>query len=151
LSDDIYELYWTAPLSPSLHWHADITFADGTPVGGYADLVINQDGSAQMSGHMHDSGFPNYQCGVAWAIVDGTGSVYTFGAQGNLQGTEVIFSPNKDWDWYKAGWNGNIAARWRQFSAARPYWMASCNLDVPSLFKDLLGAIGIVTTVAAVF
>ncbi len=74
----------TLPSSPSavqiaLDWPS-ITFDNGVPVGGCASVEMNSDGECAFSGHFHDSGFPDYDVQIAWAVVDSRGVAYTFGA-----------------------------------------------------------------------
>jgi hypothetical protein len=112
--------------------------------------VLNQDGSAQLSGHFHDSGFPSYKTAAAWVVTDDFGNVYTFGAQGSVQGTEAGFSPNRDWNYNAPGWNAGITQAWNQLRDARPTWKAQANVDVGALIQDIIQGIGEVQTVIAV-
>jgi hypothetical protein len=133
---DIYDLYWTAPLASSTHFHADITFPDPITVGGYSDLVLNQNGFVQASGHLQDGGIPDYQAAAVWFVVDGTGHGYAFDANGNMQGTDyylLLQKPNPNWDWYKTGWSSDIQARWEQFRGATAYLVTSVSSDAWTL------------------
>ena len=72
---------------PSFTANVNLTFSDLTPVGGWSTLQLSKDGSYVFSGHLHDSGFVGFNVGIAWAVRDNTGTVYTFGTNGSVQGT----------------------------------------------------------------
>jgi hypothetical protein len=143
---------------PSLTAHQNLTFSDSTPVGGWTNLQLNKDGSYVFSGHLHDSGFVGFNVGIAWAVRDNTGKVYTFGANGSVQGTfDDPFGPNRDWDFSLSGTNAALAAAWPNLPAPGQSWQwdvtASLDLaalvtevvnDVETIFKVVVAVIAIV-------
>jgi hypothetical protein len=134
----------------SMHWHADITLPDPTPVGGSSDLVINQDGSYVFSGHIHDSGLPSYDVAVGWALQDADQRVYTFAAKGHVEGTDAGFSPNRDWNWNDRGSNSVISSNWQRLADAAGRWKADANIDLGQLLQDLEKLYEAVSTVIAI-
>lgn len=138
-----------------LHWHQDITLPGGVPVGGWTELTLNSDGSYEFSSHFHDSGFPNYQVTVAFAVRGGDGVAYTFAAQGNVQGTESGFNPQRDWDQDTKGSNQALASGWTNLAGAYGWrWRADASIDINQLIQDLLNdlqqAVGVIEKVVAV-
>src|SRR5262249_13225910 len=111
----VYTSWWTAgndwsglgdkwrriggKLPTTVHFHADHSFPWPIPVGGWSDVVVSQDGSYVFGGHLHDSGYPDYDTVVGWALQDSGGRVYTFGEKGHVEGTDLRLSPNRNWDW----------------------------------------------------
>jgi hypothetical protein len=147
-----------APKSSSLHGHVDITFPDPTSVGGWSDLTLNEDGSYKVGAHLHDSGVPDYNVAVAWAVRDNTGVVYTFASTGGVQGTQSGFSPNRDWDWPSptTGANPAIASAWSNIPPPGAAWVckSTANFDVVALLNEIVSdiqkVVGIVVKVIAV-
>lgn len=134
-----------------------ITFDNGCPVGGWAEIRLSKNGSYEFWGHFHDSGFPSYDAGIAWIIVDSEGTAFSFEAKVHLCGT--IESGSRDGDWHQAGNNPKITERWSQLCAGNHWrWSASVNWDWGILLKQVKDAVaaagpivgGIVTVVALV-
>jgi hypothetical protein len=115
-------------------WHADVTFSDDTPLGGWVEFVADNSGSFTFSGHMHDSGFDPISFTIAVAIVTPPGLAYGFGFSGRCGGT--ISGGSRDCDWMGSPTstfkdqngnvipnpNPNIASNWGQFAQAQMSW-----------------------------
>ena len=140
----------------TLQGHANITFDDDTPVGGWSDLALNSDGSFAVSGHLHDSGAVDYNFSVVWAVRDNQGVLYTFPAIGGLQGTQSGFNPNREANWGANGTNAAIAAAWKDIPPPGPAWVCRTSVvfDVNGLVNEVLNdvqqVVGIVTKVVQV-
>jgi hypothetical protein len=78
-------------------WHANVTFSDSTPLGGWVDLKIDNTGAFTFSGHMHDSGVDPISFAIAVAIVGPSGNVYGFGTSGKCGG--AVSSISRDYAW----------------------------------------------------
>jgi hypothetical protein len=130
--------------------HANITFDNGVPVGGYADLVLYGDGTYQFSGHFHDSGFPTYNTGIVWVLRSSTGAVFTFSDSGNVQGTINPFG-SRDHNWNNAGYNQSLQAAWHDIQQGYSWrWEAKTSLDLAGMFDEIKTVIGYVSTVISV-
>lgn len=130
-------------------WHWDISFNNGVPVGGYADLVLLSDGSYTFSGHFHDSGAPSYNVAIAWVVKSSSGIGFSFTSSGHLAGT---FEPgSRDHDWSNSGVNQAISNEWNKLQSGWEYQArAGANIDVGAILGAVVKAIGIVNTVVAV-
>jgi hypothetical protein len=125
-------------LQIALDWPS-ITFNNGVPVGGYASVVMNSNGSCTFAGHFHDSGFLDYDVAIAWVVVSDN-IAYTFTAQGSMQGTIAnLFNPNRDWNFQEQTTNQTVAANWSNLTAGYSWQaQASANLDLIQVINDLL-------------
>lgn len=143
----------TAEQPSTLHSNVSITFADSTPVGGWSDLTLESDGSYVVSGHLHDSGFLDYNFSVVWLVRDNQGVLYTFPAIGGLQGTQSGFSPNRDADWGAKAVNPAIAAAWKDIPPPGPAWVCRWIVDVDvtafvnEIINDIQQVVGVVVKV----
>ena len=81
-------------LPAALTAHGGIVFADSTPVGGTADLLINRDGTFTYSGHLHDSsGILGFHTSVVCVVVvTSTATAYAFPHSGS------VGSSDDDWN-----------------------------------------------------
>jgi hypothetical protein len=148
---------FTAPSSPSssLTFNSNVTFSDSTPIGGWVNLTLSQDGTYTYSGHLHDSGFPDYNVALAVGVCDNRNNIYTFQSQGQVQGTIQGFNVNRDWDFSQTGSNSAIAEAWSNFSA-QPLWKwtvdSSWNWQtiMSSLVTGIEDAAGVVGTVVSI-
>jgi hypothetical protein len=137
--------------------HLNLTFSDSTPVGGWTNLQLNKDGSYVFSGHLHDSGFVGFKVGIAWAVRDNTGKVYTFGASGSVQGTfDAPFGPNRDWDFNLNGTNAALVAAWPNLPPPGQAWQCevTASLDLAALITEVVNDVQtifkVVTAVIAI-
>lgn len=130
----------TAEQPSTLHAHVNITFDDSTPVGGWSDLTLQSDGSYVVSGHLHDSGFPDYNFSVVWAVRDNQGVLYTFPAIGGLQGTQSGINPNREADWGAKAVNAAIVAAWKDIPPPGPAWVCRTSVvfDINALVNEIL-------------
>jgi hypothetical protein len=128
-----------------------ITFNNGVPVGGWAQLTLYSDGSYNFVGHFHDSGIPSYNDSLVFGVVGASGTLYTFGHTGHMAGT--IQSGSRDDNWDVSGTNPALAAAWSDLvqGGGRWYWEAAVNLDLTSLVDDLKKTADFVATVVSIF
>jgi hypothetical protein len=128
---------------------APIEFEDGVPVGGNANLSINQNGAYQFRGHFHNSGAVGFTVGLVWAVKDIRNQVYTFATSDRVAGT---FSPgSRDHDWDIRDVDAVIADNWANIAAA-PNWEAVANtdLDIDTMLDTALDALGAVANVVSI-
>lgn len=134
----------TSPLANFVADWRPIALGGGVPVGGWANLTITPDGAYNFSGTLHDSGFPNYDVVVLFAVRNACGSVLTFGVNGNVSGTVgVLAGGSRDFTWETVGTNDVIQASWSDFAAGWN-WHAvmAVNTDPAALWNNLISAIG---------
>ncbi|WP_141499477.1 hypothetical protein [Bacillus toyonensis] len=126
-----------------------IGFGGGTPVGGYAQLILRKDGWYNFSGHFHVSGAPSYDVALVWLVKDSKDWVYLFRASGRLHGT--FESGSRDLDWSVSRKNPDISRNWgdleRGWSA---HWSANTNINVQSLVQSGIQYVGDVAMVVAI-
>ena len=125
-----------------------ITFDNGVPVGGWAQLTVYADGSYNFTGHFHDSGLPNYNDSLVFGLVSTSGTLYTFVHTGHMAGT--FESGSRDDDWDVSGTNPALAAGWADLEGGRWYWRAGVNWDPGPLIQDIETAAQIAGTVVSI-
>ncbi len=135
-----YAVPWDIPDSRS--FHSDIRTNDSTPVGGWIDVAVNKMGHFTFSGHMHNSGFPNYQFAVTAVVMTRSGVGYGVIHNGNVEGTVEVFGRERDQDWVDTGTNSGVAENWRQVvQGGTLYWsfMAKDTItqDLQQMLNDL--------------
>ncbi|WP_133254764.1 hypothetical protein [Mesorhizobium delmotii] len=111
----ILNLPLTIELNPEERvFRRDFTTPSGTALGGFAEIVIRNDGSYIFRGHIHDSGFDPYAFRVSVTVRSSTGSVSLAAFKsGNVAGT--IGSGSRDFDWSDPpGTSDLIRATWPQ-------------------------------------
>jgi uncharacterized protein with LGFP repeats len=135
-----------------LSWTESLTTDDGTPVGGWAQLTVYADGSYNFTGHVHDSGFPDYNYGVVLGLVSPSGVLYTFAHTGHVTGTDgILFGGSRDDDWDVSGTNPALAAGWADLQGCNPpYARLAANWDLGGLIQDIERVAQIVGTVVSI-
>jgi hypothetical protein len=129
--------------------HVRITFNNGVPVGGWANLTVFGDGSYNFSGHFHNSGFPPYNTGIVWALRASNGTVFTFSNTGSVGG--AIFGGSRDHDWNISGVNPALAAAWESLNRGNTSQVRSrASVDLAGIFSDIKAVIGYISQVVAV-
>jgi hypothetical protein len=129
--------------------HTNITFGNGVPVGGWANLTVYGDGSYNFSGHFHDSGFPSYNTGIVWVLRASNGTVFTFSNTGHVNGT--VSPGSRDHNWNVSGVNPALARTWESLNRGySSQWRARASFDVVGMFNDIKAVIGYVAEVVAV-
>jgi hypothetical protein len=124
-------------------------FYNGVPVGGWAYLTVNPDGSYRFQGHFHDSGGTSYTVGLVWILNSSTGTAFTFATPGSVHGT--FDSGSRDYDWDNQGVNPALADAWDDLSAGcTQKWSAQANIDLGGIFKSIETAVGAIAQVIAV-
>jgi hypothetical protein len=125
-----------------------ITFRNGVPVGGHAQLSLFSDGTYAFSGHFHVSGAPSYNYALAIVVADRNGRPIPFAHGGRLHGT--FESGSRDDDWAKTDREGMISQLWGAGLGASWRWTANVNIDVRAAINSAIQAAGYVAAVAAV-
>lgn len=139
--DDYSDIFGAPPPAPgdipiTRKWHADVTFSDSTPLGGWVDFVADNTGAFTFSGHMYDSGFDPISFTIAVAIITPTGMAYGFGFSGRCAGHDPLSSGDENSNWMgtqTSTWkdqNGNIvpnpnpaiAAHWSEIVQGQMLW-----------------------------
>jgi hypothetical protein len=126
-----------------------ITFDNGVPVGGWAELTLFQNGSYVFAGHFHDSGAPSYNSSLVWVMKDTvTNIAYTLQHTGHMAGT--FESGSRDDNWNNQSTNAQLAAAWPTLSLNWTYSIeAQMNGDFNSILSQALGSVGVVLGVVA--
>ncbi|WP_321781596.1 hypothetical protein [Paraburkholderia sp. J94] len=139
---------WDA-LPASLDFRTNqITFSNGCPVGGWAEIRLYKNGNYEFWGHFHDSGAPSYDAGIAWVIVDNEGTGFSFEAKVHLNGT--FESGSRDGDWHQTGNNPQIHAHWAALCAGSHWkWSANVNWDWGILLKQVEDGLKAAGTIVA--
>jgi hypothetical protein len=145
------------PLPDQFSWRWDINFPDhgllgGAPVGGWTQLSVRQTGSWNFSGHLHDSGYPDYDDAVVWALKNIRDDViYVFPHSGHMDGTKLFGGGNRNDDWDNSDTNANLADGWASLCQG---WAWSLKYTVTSNLKsqvdDAVKALGYAATVISI-
>jgi hypothetical protein len=109
-------------------YNVNINFSDGTPVGGWATLTVNADGSYTLSGHLHNSGFASYDATVTFALVSPSGVAYTFTHVGHMAGT--VEEGSRDDDFTITGFSTDLANGWGDLEGGTEYEQTRATLDI---------------------
>lgn len=89
----------------------ELRFKGPTPVGGTTRIVIHSDGSYEYSGHLHDSGIPDYSDSVACTVIaTRTATAYTFVRNGKMTG--ALPGGSRDDDWAIRGTRTELVGAW---------------------------------------
>jgi len=145
----------------TMQFHSDIATQDWLPMGGWVNVAVNTLGQFTVSGHMHDSGFPNIDYALAIVIMTPSGMGYTFARQNHVDGTVTLFGRNRDDDWTIPEANPQIAQNWDEVTQARLFWRLTAqdtlSAGIQGLIEDVakdgvkaLGAAGISALIALI-
>lgn len=134
-------------LPPTLDFQSgQITFRGGTPVGGWSNLRLYQNGNFEFSGHFHVSGAPSYDVGLLWFVVDNEGQAYAFEHKVHLSGT--FEAGSRDGDWSDQGNYPLINQRWPLLCAgSHSRCTANVNWDWQTIIKQAKDAIEVAGTI----
>ena len=77
---------------------AQISSGGLAALGGWAEVVIFDDGTTRWRGHGHDSGVDGYDFGVSALLGDRNGRVIAFAHNGHVGGLITAGSRDHDWD-----------------------------------------------------
>jgi hypothetical protein len=140
-----------SPSTPSLNSIVlgthDINF-DDAPVGGWASLSLWPDGRYQFSGHLHDSGAPNYDYGVVWLLLGSRGTAFVFKRTGTLHG---VLPGSRNDDWNDSNTNASIVNAWAELSASYHWTLsAEVNADIGALVDAATRAVGQVSKIVEI-
>jgi len=128
-----------------------ITFSGGVPVGGWANVSLFPDGSYNLTGSFHDSGFTDYNVSVLWVLRSSIGQAFTFAASGHVCGTDPFCTDPRDFPINNAGTNPAIVDAWADLSAYySSHWSAQTSLDIGTLWNGAKSSIGTIESVVSV-
>ena len=129
-----YSVPWETGRLNSIPRHTGpIVFDNGVPVGGWAYLTVNPDGSYRFQGHFHDFGSTSYTVGLVWILNSSTGTAFTFATQGSVHGTFDFVLQRLLLD--NQGVNPALADAWDDLSAGcAQQWSAQANIDLGGNF-----------------
>lgn len=106
------------------------------------------DGTTHFQGHLHNSGFPSFDCLVVLTVKDADGNAYPAPHGGRVHGTDEPGSRDLDWDDW--GTTDSIRANWAKI---RDGGQGGSRVDVTSDFspvkiaEEVLLAVGIVLAI----
>jgi hypothetical protein len=137
------------PPPPPLEWFVvdapSITFGSGIAVGGYGRLTVFSDGTTHFQGHLHDSGFPSYDCLAVFTVKDADGHAYAAPHSGRVHGTDE--SGSRDLNWDDWGGNDSIRQNWPKIkSGGTGGWEVNVTSDwsPQKIAEDVAAAVGVV-------
>jgi LGFP repeat len=85
------------PLPDSVDFQQNHTFPEGVALGGWSHVTLHSNGGVTSSGHMHDSGAPDYSYSILWVLIDADNSGYTLIHDGECHG-DAPGSRDSDWN-----------------------------------------------------
>jgi uncharacterized protein with LGFP repeats len=125
-----------------------ITFDNGVPVDGSAQLTVYADGSYNFTGHFHNSSdFASYNDSLVIGLVSPSGVLYTFVHHGSVP---LHFINGGDDTWDDSGTNPALAAGWADLEGCQFHWEADTSLDWGALINEIKTVAGIVATVVSI-
>lgn len=137
------DLSLTVNLRPdSRTFTANIETPDGTALGGNLELIIRNDGTTNFKGRMHDSGALSYKFSVRALVISADGKVGAVAQEsGEVEGTEVIFNPQRTYTWDEpAPANDFAKSLWKSIRTA--------NLSVSKSY-EIAGVVGTLADLVA--
>jgi LGFP repeat len=131
-----------------------ITFGEGISVGGSGALYLYSDGTTHFSGHLHDSGFPSYDCLAVFTVKDADGFAYAASQPGRVHGTDE--SGSRDLDWDNWGSNDDVRKKWAKiYNGGTGAYKVDVTSDVAGnwspqkIAEDVLAVVGVVLAIIA--
>ena len=125
-----------------------VEFGTGLPVGGNGRLTLLSDGTTHFQGHLHDSGFPSFDCLAVFTVKDADGIAYAASKMGRLHGTDEPGSRDLDWDDVVV--NDQVRQGWPRIQAGA---VGGSRVDITSdwspqkIAEDAAAAVGVVLSV----
>ncbi|HZM75089.1 MAG TPA: hypothetical protein VFC19_05145 [Candidatus Limnocylindrales bacterium] len=140
--DPAFQGWWNIPFPLlSIQVHGDIRFGGGVPVGGWLQASFYPNGAWNFSGHLRDSGFPNYDDAVGVVLKSSDGTAFVLRHTGRMFGTCCPGSRNDDWN--HSGTNPALAAAWPALVAGHQWrWEAEVTLDIQGLIDRIFQIVG---------
>lgn len=137
-----FQTFADAAKPSRLDLEAGITIPNGVPVGGSVHVTLFSDGTSTFSGHMHDSGFPDYTYTVICRVVDAQNRAYQFVQPATSISGTVSPGESRDSNWTLNGKaEPAIAENWDSFfsvcgGVTLQYW-AQVNMDTFTLLLSI--------------
>jgi hypothetical protein len=94
-----------------------IGFADDTPVGGWVQMTVSSDGSFDIKGHFHDSGFFSQPIEGTITLWSPSGQHWARPFSGFMGGTFSTVS--RDYDFELTGNDAALASNWADFEGGQ--------------------------------
>ena len=126
-----------------------ITFKGPVPIGGMADLTIQEDGFYSFSGKFHNGGLPPYDVVFVMTLTSSNGTVLTFTKSVLVTGSlsALIDNSNQNASWSDTGTNPKITEFWAGLQESPVVWKAEVSTDAVSVISDTLKAVAEVVPV----
>lgn len=123
-----------------------LNLSGGVPVGGWATLTLQQNGTVNFTGHFHDSGFIGYNISLAMYIKDSANVLYDVTQSCHVSGTTD--SGSRDFDWNSSANNEDLANNWYNMAIGNTSnWSVKVTGDWNSVLNDLVAAAGVVVSI----
>lgn len=89
------------------------------PIEGWTEITANPNGDFTFSGHIHNSGAINIRFTLGAVLASKVGG-FAFAVENKrVDGTEVVFGRNRDFNWNQSGNSAAIAKTWDPFSKSQ--------------------------------
>ena len=125
-----------------------VTFGTGLSIGGNGFLAVYSDGTTNFRGHLHDSGFPSYDCLATFMIKDPDGRVYAASHTGRTHGSDEPGSRNLDWDDW--GTNDDVRrnrAKIRSGSTGHYTVQVTSDWSPQKIAEDIAAVVGVILAI----
>jgi hypothetical protein len=125
-----------------------ITFGGGTPIGGSGRLTLYSDGTTHFEGHLHDSGFPSFDCLVVFAVKCSDRQVFAAPHTGRTHGSDEPGSRDTVWDDW--GHSDDVQRNWPNI---RSGGVGNFRVDVTSdwspqkIAEDVAAVLGLILAI----
>jgi hypothetical protein len=109
------------------------------PVSGWTEITGSSNGDIRFSGHLHNSGAINIRCSVILYGFSPSDQVFVLTVENKrLDGTEVLFGRNRDFNWNQVFNAGSMShRRWDDLVAARFSARISASSEAGSGIREL--------------
>jgi hypothetical protein len=135
--------------SPSIQFDFNsVTFNDSTPVGGNAHFTLRSDGTFTYWGHLHNSGFIDYNVSLIVLAKDTNDRAYTCTVSGHVSGSSG--SGPHDFDWRGDSQDDAIKTWWPRIVTRNQAWCKiRADSDLATLTNEVLTMAGVILAVIA--
>jgi hypothetical protein len=105
--------------TPSMTFDSgSISFPDGTPVGGWVHMTVSADGSYDITGHFHNSGFIAQAEKLVVVLIAPSGKDWYQTYEGTMAGTLGSGSRNDDFELKSKAPDATLAANWKELEGS---------------------------------
>jgi hypothetical protein len=104
------------PPQPDFRVRTGLRTDGWAPIEGWTEITAKPNGDYTFSGHIHNSGAINIRFTLGVVLTSKVGG-FAFSVENKrVDGTEVVFGRNRDFDWNQSGNSPAIAKKWADFS-----------------------------------